>query len=342
MIYKIQDWVLENSHRLNWGIIFIKCNKYNLIEKYWSNFTNYYLSPEFSENEDLDIVSYETVIRYMSENINSFDLISTLPITDWERLSANPAAIRLIEKNIEMADWSRLSKNSAAVPLLKKYYEFIDWTMLSENPNAEELLCSNIKYVNMYHLCSYNSNVVNIVNIMLENDPDNIHLLCWYSLSMNPLAVSLLEKYPNKVNWGVIVRNSNAFHIIKQNIDRIDDLGWEMLNRNPYAAEFLKQYPEKIQKYHGYIDPMEQSNDTQQESVNWEELSFSSKNTDFLRENIDNVNWNSLSMNPFIYTYDYEQMKKNMDTLREELIKKALHPTRVINWIELDCDDMLE
>jgi hypothetical protein len=35
-------------------------------------------------------------------------------------------------------------------------------------------------------------------------------------------------------------------------------------------------------------------------------------------------------------------MKTNMDVLREELLQKALHPRRVLKWIDLDCDDMLE
>jgi len=342
MIYKIQDWIIENSNKLNWGIIFTQCNKYNLIEEYWEHFINYTDQSEIIFNEDLDIFTYNTAIAYMSENITSFDVISKLPIMYWDRLSANPAAIRLIEKNIEKADFSRLSKNSAAIPLLEKYYENIDWTTLSENPNAEKLLCSNIKYVNMFHLCSFNPNVVNIVNIMLENDPEVIHLLCWYSLSMNPHAVPLLEKYPNKVNWGVIVRNRCAFHLIKQNIDKIDDLGWEMLNRNPYATEFLKQFPDKIRKYEEYIDLSEEPVNNTDTEIDWYDLSFSSKDTEILRQNIDKVNWHTLSMNSSIYVYNYEKMKTNMDILREELMKKALHPLRVIKWIELECYDMLE
>lgn len=345
MIYKIPDWIIENNHKLSWGIIFVICNKYNLIEKYWEHFINYSNSSNINFNDDADILSYDTTIGYLSENLNSLKLISTFPTMHWDRLSSNPAAIRIIEQNIEKADFSRLSKNTTAIPLLEKYFEFIDWTTLSENPNAEKLLCSNIKYVNMYHLCSYNPNVVNIVNIMLENDPDNIHLLCWYSLSMNPIAVPLLEKYPEKVYWSVIVRNPKAFQLIKKNIDKIDDLGWEMLSRNPYASEFLKQYPYKVRMHQVYIDPSDlpiDQIDDNKESTNWGDLSFYSNDIEFLRKNIDNLDWHSLSMNPHIYTYDYDQMKANMDVLREELIKKAIHPDRVSKWIDLECEDMLE
>ena len=342
MIYKIQDWIIENYHRLNWGIIFAQCDKYNLIENYWDYFINYAIHSNIIFDNDAEVFSYETTLEYMSENANSFQVVSSSPIY-WKRLSLNPAAIRLIEQNLDKADWSMVSKNTAAIPLLKKHFDKIDWTMLSENPNADELLLSNMNYVNMYHLCSYNPNVVNIVNIMLENDPEVIHLLCWYSLSINPMAVPILEKYPFKINWDVIVRNMNAFHLIKKYSHLISDLGWEMLSRNPYATAFLRQFPDKVRQYEGFIDLSEQNEtDSMKEEDNWQSLSQYSEDTEYLRQNIEHIDWYSLSSNPSIYVYDYQQMKINMDVLRKELIQKALHPTRVIKWIELGCDDMLE
>jgi hypothetical protein len=326
MIYKIQDWVIENEGKLDWGIIFTQCNKYNLVEKYWHYFVNYFLHHDNSANNNTSLLRFESIIEYMSENINSLQIISILPTIYWKKLSLNPAAIRLIEQNLDKADWSRLSKNSAAIPLLEKHFDNIDWTMLSENPNADKLLVSNMNYVNMYHLCLYNPNVVNIVNIMLEKDPEVIHSVCWYSLSMNSNAVPLLEKYPEKINWGVIVRNRNAFHLLKKYNHLINDLGWEMLNRNPYATKFLEQFPHKVRPYPSFMDLPD---------VDTIEI-------DEDEEDSDHIDWYCLSMNPSIYVYDYKQMKINMDILREELMQKALHPSRVIKWIELGYDDMLE
>ena len=46
--------------------------------------------------------------------------------------------------------------------------------------------------------------------------------------------------------------------------------------------------------------------------------------------------------NPSIFEYDYDEMKRNMAVLAEELMAKAWHPSRVIQWIENETDEMLE
>jgi hypothetical protein len=53
---------------------------------------------------------------------------------EWEYLSANPAAIHLLEKNVELINWSSLSSNPAAIHLLKENQNKIDWFYLSQNP----------------------------------------------------------------------------------------------------------------------------------------------------------------------------------------------------------------
>ena len=53
-------------------------------------------------------------------------------------------------------------------------------------------------------------------------------------------------------------------------------------------------------------------------------------------------NFTFILKNPSIFEYDYIQMKKNMSILKEELMMKAWHPTRVLKWIENGYEDILE
>ena len=55
----------------------------------------------------------------------------------------------------------------------------------------------------------------------------------------------------------------------------------------------------------------------------------------------DGVIISNLLEQPYIFEYDYVKMKLNMDTLREELIQKTMHPSRVCKIIEEGYDEML-
>ena len=355
MIYKIHDWILENANKLNWGIIFVKCDKYDLIEQYWHHFIEYSQNVDIMFNPDLDIFPFDMAVEYMSENPAAFQHISSLPNLFWSRLSVNPAAIRLIEQNIAKADFFMLSKNPAAIHLLEKNFDKIDWIMLSQNPNAEKLLSNNIDLVSMYDLCSFNPNAVNIINIMLEKNPKVIDFLYWNGLSRNPDAISLLERFPEKICWDTIVCNPNAIHLIRNNASKINEIGWEILERSGFATDFFNEFPEKkVSLSSTEVRSQEIENllynetepvfpdDFPFEEMDWDEISLRSKNMELLRKNKQRLDWHYISTNPNIYCYDYRRMKQNMDEWREELMMKALHPSRVTKWIELDCHDMLE
>ena len=50
-----------------------------------------------------------------------------------------------------------------------------------------------------------------------------------------------------------------------------------------------------------------------------------------LEKNLDKVNWNWLSRNPNIFTYDYNEMKDRMYNvgIKEDLMKNRFHPTNL-------------
>jgi hypothetical protein len=84
---------------------------------------------------------------------------------------------------------------------------------------------------------------------------------------------------------------------------------------NPSAIELLKKH---------------------KNNINWSLLSGNPNAIELLKENQDceALDWSYLSENPSIFQLDYEQMRKNFEPLAEEIIAKALHPRRMIRYME--------
>ena len=62
------------------------------------------------------------------------------------------------------------------------------------------------------------------------------------------------------------------------------------------------------------------------------QLSFYEEAIDFLKDNPDKINWNFISKNPAIFkiNYNYKEIKRKNHDLNDEIIKKALHPQRML------------
>ena len=54
--------------------------------------------------------------------------------------------------------------------------------------------------------------------------------LNWFWLSLNPYAIPLLEKYPEKINWSWLSGNPNAIPLLEKYPEKIV---WSWLSRNP-------------------------------------------------------------------------------------------------------------
>jgi hypothetical protein len=65
-----------------------------------------------------------------------------------------------------------------------------------------------------------------------------------------------------------------------------------------------------------------------------------------LERNQTNIDWKFLSANPSIFEPDYQEMsKERTNIIYQELMEQALHPSRVLKWIneetketEEDCE----
>ena len=124
---------------------------------------------------------------------------------------------------------------------------------------------------------------------------------------------------PNKIDWYNLSGNENreAIKLLKENPEKIN---WNKLSSNSYALELLKENPEKI---------------------NWFYLSLN-KNIEVLeiiKKNLYKIDWSNFTKNPIIFDYDYKKMKKQFEVLEDEIIKKALHPKRMLRLMELYGED---
>jgi hypothetical protein len=62
-----------------------------------------------------------------------------------------------------------------------------------------------------------------------------------------------------------------------------------------------------------------------------------------LEKNQEKIDWRLLSFNTSIFTkkMNYEYLYQRMNVIREELMMKCMHPSRLERWIEMggDVDD---
>jgi hypothetical protein len=52
-----------------------------------------------------------------------------------------------------------------------------------------------------------------------------------------------------------------------------------------------------------------------------------------LQENRDKLNWERLSLNPSIFTYDYKRVTETTNIFKEELIATVYHPRRFERYL---------
>ena len=242
-------------------------------------------------------------VKNLLVNANPEDL-------NWNRLSANPAAIEVLKKELERdkksikINWMNLSANTdpAAIELLSLPENFhkIYWPYLSANPAAIELL-KTYQYKIYWETLSANPNPTAIELLSL---PENFHKINWPYLSANPAAIELLKNNPDKINWEMLSANPAAIELIKEKLKEENNLSlkeynylkdsqkisWEKLsgNTNAYAIKLLKKELEK---------------DVNSKKINWEKLSANPKAIRLLEKYKDSnkINKNILYTNPSIF-----------------------------------------
>ncbi len=114
------------------------------LQLYFNECDSYLIEPHLFEdeyNED----------NYLWRNPSAISIIENYYFKyswyiDWVKLSGNPNAKEIFEKNMDKISWEGLSLNPAswAIELLEKNQDKIDWGNLSSNPSAIHILEQNL------------------------------------------------------------------------------------------------------------------------------------------------------------------------------------------------------
>ena len=163
-----------------------------LLEKYYPCIKLLYAEEMLLENPNaLHLVNHCVIphlhILVKNTSPRAMQLVETylhlLKESDWEKLSANPSAIHILEKNLDKLNWNILCSNPAAIHLLLKLPYRIYWFQFSKNthPLAIQHIRKNLEKVN------------------------------WPNLSANPAAIELLKENQDKIVWYWLSKNSAIF-----------------------------------------------------------------------------------------------------------------------------------
>jgi hypothetical protein len=200
--------------------------------------------------------------------------------------------------------------------------------MIGYNESMFAWMCKNPYCIHFIEENKHNYNI-NLIN--LAQNKAAIHLIrkhlhefdscCWDYLCLNqsPEAIELLKENPRKIRWDMLSSNPAAIKMLEENPAFIN---MHNLCDNPAAIHLIQQRMDKI---------------------DWIQLSKNPSAIHILEKNKDKIDWYSLSQNPAIFEPDYKELAfERTKILREELMKKSLHPTKIQYWLEngLDIDDI--
>ena len=187
----------QHPDNIDWYGVSSNPNAGRLIERY----------PEKIDLSELCSNPCPEAINLLSKNIDSKAI-------KWDDLSGNPSALPLLEQRLDKIDWEEASGNLGILPLLEKHLDKVIW----------ELVC-----------CNGEDTTQEAIDF-LEKHVEHLCYDCWYKLSELPIAVPLLEKYPEHIYWDRLSRNSKAIHLLEQSPEKID---WVFLSFNPNAMHLL-------------------------------------------------------------------------------------------------------
>jgi hypothetical protein len=288
---------------------------------------------------DLPVELIQTITNKFG-SLLEFKLVEWIKVSEileYDQLSSNPNAIELLSKpeNIKYINYKNLSKNinPGAFLLIKNkiiqekklsktQYEKLDdkisWHDLSENPIAVEILELDIykNDISWEAICNNtNPEVLKLIEKKIKEDRDELD---WEELSSNPIAINLLKKYSNDIDYSGLSANSSdeAIQLLQKKPKKID-MAMLSANTNPKALKLLK--PEKLTDWTNLSkNPLPEAIRILKDNftkIEWKWLSYNSSDEaiQLLKDNYDNINWNMLSANT--NPKALELLKNNQDKI---------------------------
>lgn len=281
--YKIKDcFLIKNCMEYNYRkfIYNVTKNTSPYASRYIKDGLKYYMD-EYSKNKQLNywwpivnsVYFSKESEKYTSEIFNN-DVDSFV----LNKIICNPAAINILEKNINKIDLNVLCENPHPdiVKLLEDNLDKVNISSLYKNKNAmsSEKICKyiidNYKHVNEILGCSNDVIVNEFLKIIVTDNNTmtcNLDNIGWEILCKNthPSIVKLIEKnfdviFSLENNIDCIVNlciNSSTIHIIEKNIDTIfnsieNDEWIVFLCENPSAVHIIEKNINIINSLHYY------------------------------------------------------------------------------------------
>jgi hypothetical protein len=220
-----------------------------------------------------DLLDWET----LSANPNAITMLEqNIELIDWSALSGNPNAMHILKQHQDKINWRALSGNtdSQAIALLEQNPDKINWYILSGNESykAVELLKKNPTRCNMYMLSrnptardmiassnkTYPTSKFSKLWSRLESDLDEIEdfeklekledldldSLNWMKLSVNPKAIGLLRKYPERIDMYWFASNPLCERVWLESKKRKEE--WYLMSSNKNCVGLLCVFREEI------------------------------------------------------------------------------------------------
>lgn len=254
-------------------------------------------------------------IPFLNQNINALDYLSEhFELFDLYYIVQNPSynilPIHLLYPNIY--PYIFINTRPGIENILKNLdYSRQDWIYMCENPRCIEIIEKNPKYPYVWGALSKNPKAI---PLLLKN----IEHIDWCNLCLNPCkeAIDLLMQYPENIDWLIISSNPYAIDLLRKNPDKINYWG---LCWNENAIDLIEKY-------------MSNENNT---AISWIGLSQNKNAIHILEKNQNKIDWCQFSINPSIFEYNYKRLTvERINILREELMQKTLHPSKIQYWLE--------
>ena len=245
------------------------------------------------------------IIATMQSRINN--PLFRLSMTDYEAMCGNKMMIKLMSKVIgcEEKQLKKFCKyinvfaeNIKSSPKsIKKKMKVANSISASKMRGSLHLLPEDIleKIVEKYKTTFKTKYVLKDWVLELDDEDYGVYLddIDWESLSSNPNAIDLLQKYSHKINWSWLSGNTNprAIEMLKTHSHLID---WRVLSANSAAIDMLKSKIEKESKMN------ERQLEKLKDKIDWDMLSQNPnpEAIKILKANPDNINLDFLSANP--------------------------------------------
>lgn len=205
-------------------------------------------------------------------------------------------------------------------------YKFKDW--IKTNNNFSEL--------------HKNFNYNEILKLKEDIDKMSFEFL---KIISNPPIINFIEKTPDDIEWIKEKDSLNpSINIDGFTIEMINDIYNSFFlseSQNIFALKILEKNPEKNNSYclsankHPFaIDLLIKNPD----KINWKILSLNPYAINILEQNPEKINWKTILINSAIFELDYEVMKQKNIALKEEIIQKTNHPSRIQKLLDMYID----